>query len=103
MSLWNTLMGWLRSGPDMDSTESGGLGCGLSEDHGCDINPANGLPMVGGCGGLDIEGNSYGTDFHHYDTWSSGSGLDSSVGSSMMDDTFSAFSSGWDSGSLWDD
>lgn len=26
------------------------------------VNPANGLPMIGGMGGLDIEGNPYGTD-----------------------------------------
>jgi len=25
------------------------------------INPANGMPMVGGTGGIDIEGNPYGT------------------------------------------
>jgi len=30
------------------------------------INPANGLPMVGGiAGGLDVEGNPYGTDSSH--------------------------------------
>jgi len=29
-------------------------------------NPANGLPMVGGiAGGLDVEGNPYGTDSSH--------------------------------------
>ncbi len=42
------------------------------------INPANGLPMVGGLGGIDIEGNPYGADFsndHH-----------SSGGSSLIDD-----------------
>ena len=26
-------------------------------------NPANGLSMIGGYGGFDIEGNTYGTDF----------------------------------------
>lgn len=26
------------------------------------INPANGMPMVGGMGGVDVEGNPYGTD-----------------------------------------
>lgn len=39
-----------------------------SDGHHCDINPANGLPMVGGCGGLDIEGNPYGIDFSHDDS-----------------------------------
>ena len=28
------------------------------------INPANGLPMIGGVTGLDIEGNPFGTDLH---------------------------------------
>lgn len=36
---------------------------GFSESHDdFEINPANGLPMVGGMGGVDIEGNTYGTD-----------------------------------------
>jgi hypothetical protein len=26
------------------------------------INPANGLPMIGGMGGVDVEGNTFGTD-----------------------------------------
>lgn len=29
------------------------------------VNPANGLPMVGGSGGVDIEGNPFGTNFSH--------------------------------------
>lgn len=29
------------------------------------INPANGLPMIGGIGGIDVEGNLFCTDFHH--------------------------------------
>lgn len=33
------------------------------------INPATGLPMVGGIGGVDVQGNPYGTDLHsHYST-----------------------------------
>ncbi|TXI94138.1 MAG: hypothetical protein E6Q33_00915 [Neisseriales bacterium] len=27
------------------------------------VNPANGLPMVGGYSGVDVDGNAYGTDF----------------------------------------
>jgi hypothetical protein len=57
------------------------------------VNPANGLPMMGGIGGIDVAGNPYGTDFSHdqitsfsiddswsssssssFDSWSSGSG-----------------------------
>lgn len=36
--------------------------------NGCDdsaINPANGLPMVGGEAGVDLEGNTFGTDSNH--------------------------------------
>jgi hypothetical protein len=29
------------------------------------INPANGLPMIGGMEGIDIEGNLFGTDALH--------------------------------------
>lgn len=46
------------------------------------INPANGNPMVGGIGGLDIGGNPFGTDFSNDhmtsstfdENWSSSSG-----------------------------
>lgn len=46
------------------------------------INPANGNPMVGGIGGVDIGGNPFGTDFSNDhmtsstfdDSWSSSSG-----------------------------
>lgn len=45
-------------------------------------NPANGLPMIGGFAGVDIEGNLYGTDLSH-DTytensnhWGGASGFD---------------------------
>lgn len=37
-------------------------------DNDMAINPANGLPMVGGQGGVDVHGNAYGTsmnDHHH--------------------------------------
>jgi len=57
------------------------------------INPANGLPMVGGTGGVDVEGNPYGTDFSH-DHLSS-SGIDNSWSSSST----SSFDNTWSSGS----
>lgn len=31
------------------------------------INPASGLPMIGGIGGVDIEGNPYGIDSFNND------------------------------------
>ena len=39
-----------------------GLGLG-SDVQGTDINPATGLPMVGGTGGVDVAGNAYGTSW----------------------------------------
>ena len=55
------------------------------------INPVNGLPMVGGTGGVDVEGNLYGTDFSHDDTFGTGSAIDDSF--SSIDDSFSSGSS----------
>lgn len=55
-----------------------------------EINPASGLPMVDGCGGVDVAGNPYGTDFSsNHDT---GSTFDS--GMSFGSDSFSSFDSG---------
>ena len=73
------------------SEESAGMGTGtgtdpiINEVNGSTINPANGLPMVGGEGGVDIEGNPFGTDFSHD---SMDSDFDHSFGSSF-DDSFS--------------
>ena len=45
-------------------------------------NPANGLPMIGGFAGVDIEGNLYGTDLSHdaytenSNHWGGASGFD---------------------------
>lgn len=56
------------------------VGCILGSDNQPEptrINPATGLPMIGGIGGMDVQGNPYGTDLHdHYhsrthDSWSS--------------------------------
>ena len=33
-------------------------------DHGLVVNPSSGMPMVGGISGLDIHGNSWGTNFN---------------------------------------
>ena len=30
-----------------------------------DVNPATGLPMLDGCGGVDVSGSPYGVDLHH--------------------------------------
>lgn len=39
-----------------------------NDSSACQVNPANGLPMVDGCGGIDVAGNPYGTDSS--DDWS---------------------------------
>ena len=64
------------------------------------INPANGLPIVSSTGGVNIEGNPYGTDFSHDHLSSSGfDDIWSSSSTSSFDDTWSSGSS--DSFSDW--
>lgn len=59
MSFWNMFCSWFGWG-DATALEQGSV-C-QTEDAGCAINPATGLPMVGGCGGFDVAGNPYGVD-----------------------------------------
>jgi len=59
-----SLFGWFSdlfrgSSPSVSHIDSSPTLSDLDETA---INPANGLPMIGGMGGLDIEGNTYGTD-----------------------------------------
>lgn len=58
------------------------IGSGINDNA---YNPANGLPMIGGEGGFDIEGNPFGSDLSHD---SIGSGIDDFF-SSGFDDSFS--------------
>jgi len=39
-----------------------------SSDSGCEVNPATGLPMIGGCGSVDVAGNPFGVDLHADDS-----------------------------------
>lgn len=71
MSIWSRLFAWWHSS-DGDTPSSGDetstdVWETLSEmdDH-CPFNPATGLPMMGGCGGVDVAGNPYGTDMHDW-------------------------------------
>ena len=85
--------------------DDGSVGGGSAADAVTDesvINPANGLPMVGGVGGLDVEGNPYGTDFTADSSCHSTSNMfDSGIAdcssndsfSSGVDDSFSSFGS----------
>lgn len=61
------LFRWLGSLFDDADSASDSLGtCELMYLMDEDIsNPANGLPMIGGFAGIDIEGNIYGTDSSH--------------------------------------
>ena len=60
-----------------------------SFDDGCSINPANGLPMIGGCGGLDIHGNTFG--FSDNDLFSAHSSLNDSWSSSSSCGSLDSF------------
>ena len=83
------IFGWFSFGSPDDSASGSVTGW---QDDACTINPASGLPMVGGCGGLDVAGNPYGMN---QDSWSHSTSWDSP----------SSDSSSWGSGigSSWDD
>jgi hypothetical protein len=60
------------------------------------INPATGLPMVSGIGGVDVAGNPYGMDSSHDDMFSSfDDSFDSGISDSFSDpfDSFDSFDS----------
>ena len=79
MSFWDNLIGWF--GGSIFGSEGCDFGSQNSFDDSCSINPANGLPMVGGCGGIDVEGNIFGTDLQH-------DSIGSSSGEDMFNDTW---------------
>lgn len=65
MSIFWRLIDWLRwDGANL--FENHAESTSTHEDLCCTINPASGLPMLGGygCGGVDVAGNPYGTDLH---------------------------------------
>ena len=68
-----------------------------------DSNPATGLPMIGGIGGIDVHGNPFGHDLHCWHESSTagascaGDTLVSTGCSSAVSDAWSQSSwSGWD-------
>ena len=94
------LFSWL--GGLFDDSSVGGSSVADAVTDESVINPANGLPMVGGMGGVDVEGNPYGADFtannscpSTLDMFDSGIADCSSNDSfsSGMDDSFSSFGS----------
>lgn len=90
MGIWNSICGFF------------GIGIEGSPNHvSCDINPATGLPMIDGCGGVDVGGNPFGTNMH--DSSSIGSGISDTFSSGV--DTFGSldFGSFNDSWNSWSD
>lgn len=96
MSWWDRWFGWLFGSVSGASSHE-------SAADGCSVNPATGLPMIGGCGGVDVEGNPYGVDLHSHDPLWDTSSFDDGWLSSGFDDGWSAFDSGSPGGSSWDD
>ena len=92
MSILNWLTDLFITGPHAEKTHS----VDPQSTDVAEINPASGLPMVGGMGGLDIAGNPWGVDssatspmhdsiFNHHD----GICGDSHFGGGIAGDSFS--------------
>lgn len=99
MSFWNDFTAWL-SGSTTDSASGMNDMSGLDSQGACEINPASGLPMVGGCGGLDVEGNPYGIDPH--DDLAQASGFDESTFAHPASDWSDTWASDGSDFSSWD-
>lgn len=96
MSLWNSILGWFWPDDDSANTDPSSIG---QDDAYCTINPATGLPMVGGCGGVDVAGNPFGVDWSHHATDSL-----NNADCSYSSDAGCWDSSSWNSGtSGWND
>ncbi len=70
------IFGWITNIFDMtsitDSTSNELLTNDLTDINANEIatvNPANGLPMIEGIGGLDVAGNTFGSDSSISDSW----------------------------------
>lgn len=78
MSFWKWLLG---SQDDRTATSAAQI---QVEEIGSLVNPATGLPMIGGMSGIDAGGSMYGTDSHSSSTsWHSDTSAGSGIGSSM--------------------
>ena len=94
------LFSWLGGLFDEGSVGGGSVTGPVTEEN--VVNPANGFPMIGGMGGVDVEGNPYGTDFTaNISSHTTLDMFDSGIAdctsndsfSSGMDDSFSSFGS----------
>lgn len=96
MSIFKFLRGLLQAGAD-DSVANVGTGDGVeSASRELVVNPATGLPMQSGLGGVDVAGSPYGFDFHHTSAFSDNCsvasngdcGFDSGIGDCSFNDPF---------------
>lgn len=100
------ILRWLLGIYDSDSESYSSDSHWTNTTDDTQINPATGLPMIGG---VDVAGNPFGTDLSDYHTSSSGFNDDwsSSTTSSFDDDWSSSSTSGfdddWGSGGFDDD
>jgi hypothetical protein len=88
MGFWSTVGGMFGIGDsssDLSQTSSSSFTDSSHDDFA--VNPATGLPMVGGTGGVDVHGNPYGTDINEHHSVS-------------LHDSFN--DSSFDHGSTWD-
>ena len=72
----------------------------IIDDEPMVINPASGLLMTDGIGGIDIMGNPYGVDFNHHDDFTCGN--DSDMFSHDCGSTFDYGACSFDSSSMFD-
>ena len=88
MNLFSWLRNVLSTSEPKPISSADGLHDTKSYQDDFTINPANGLPMVGGMPGLDIEGNPFGTNLHDSFEHSSLFDLNDSFSSNSWDDSF---------------
>lgn len=92
MGLFDWFSDWMHSDVSATSSHDDPFGTesmgAMDSSDDFAVNPANGLPMIDGTCGVDVEGNPFGTDFSH-DSMTS-SGFDDSFSSSSMDDSWSS-------------
>lgn len=70
MGIFSCIFGWLGRGEVDTFAGSQETMDGRPDTSYCEVNPATGLPMVGGCGGVDVGGNPYGVNLDHHESWS---------------------------------
>lgn len=91
MGIFSCFFDWLSWGGDDTFAGSQETMVGTPPPCYCEVNPATGLPMLGGCAGVDVAGNPYGANLSQHDHWPS-----CDTGTSMDTNSCAPFS-------VWDD